>query len=198
MLKLTVPNNSPRVLLHCCCAPCSAAVIECMLENDIRPTVFFFNPNIYPRQEYERRKTEASRFVEAQGLSFVDADYDYALWRSAVKGLENAPERGARCAVCFAFRLSAAVQFARANGFDVVATTLASSRWKDIEQVNRAGREAAAQYENVAFWEQNWRKGGLQERRNALLREHRFYNQKYCGCEFSLLSSRNPCKEQEP
>ncbi len=198
MLTLNAPNGEKRVLLHSCCAPCSAAIIECMLANGIRPTVFYFNPNIYPKEEYEHRKAEAVRFVESQGLDFVEADYDYQLWREAVKGLENEPERGLRCSKCFLIRLNVAAQYAVNQGFMVFATTLASSRWKSLEQVNQAGREAASRYENLTFWKQNWRKGGLQERRNALLKEHQFYNQRYCGCEFSLLSSRNPCKAQEP
>ncbi len=195
MSCLTSPNGVSQVLLHSCCAPCSAAIIECMLANNIRPTVFYFNPNIYPREEYEHRKSEVLRFVSGQGLDFVDADYDYHLWREAVKGLENEPERGLRCARCFAVRLNATAQYASAHGFTVFATTLASSRWKSLEQINQAGRDAASHYENISFWEQNWRKGGLQERRNTLLKENKFYNQLYCGCEFSLLSSRNPYRE---
>ncbi len=197
MLQLALPGNSSNVLLHSCCAPCSAAIIECMLQNGIRPTIFYFNPNIYPKEEYEHRKTEALCFVKSQGLDFVDADYDYGLWLSAVKGLENEPERGKRCMKCFFIRLRATAQYAHAHGFNVFATTLASSRWKNLEQINQAGREAASYYENIVFWEQNWRKGGLQERRCALLKERGFYNQQYCGCEFSLRSSRTPCKEQE-
>ena len=175
-----------KVLLHSCCAPCSAAIIEWMLKNDIRPTVFYFNPNIYPREEYERRKTEAIRFVTSQGLEFIDADYDYEAWRQEVIGLENEPERGKRCLKCFTLRLTATAKYASENGFKVFTTTLASSRWKSLEQINEAGRKAASLYPDTTFWEQNWRKGGLQERRNQLLKEYQFYNQQYCGCEFSM------------
>ncbi len=198
MLSLTAPNNAREVLLHSCCAPCSAAVVECMTASGIRPTVFFFNPNIYPREEYERRKAEALRYVTSLGLPFVDADYDYGAWREKVREFYGEPERGRRCSLCFSIRLEAAARYASEHGFRVFATTLASSRWKDINQVNLAGRRAAEKYESLVFWEQNWRKGGLQERRSALLKENNFYNQLYCGCEFSLLSSRNPCREQEP
>ena len=97
MLKLQTPNGDTRVLLHSCCAPCSSAIIECMLANHIRPTVFYCNPNIYPPEEYEIRKQEAIRFVTSQGLDFVDAEYDHTLWQSRMKGFEEEPERGRRC-----------------------------------------------------------------------------------------------------
>ncbi len=187
MLTLQTPNGETRVLLHSCCAPCSSAIIECLLANGLRPTVFYCNPNIYPLQEYETRKREAQRFVAAQGLDFVDADYDHARWlRDVATGLEDEPERGRRCLHCFALRLEATAAYAEAHGFRLFTTTLASSRWKSLEQINEAGRAAAARHPGTVFWEQNWRKGGLQERRNQLLREHGFYNQLYCGCEFSM------------
>ena len=185
MLKLTPPNGTDRVLLHSCCAPCSSAIIECMLANGLRPTVFYFNPNIYPREEYEIRKQEAVRFVTAQGLDFVDADYDYDRWKARMVGLEGEPERGARCLQCFTLRLTETARYASEHGFTLFTTTLASSRWKSLEQINEAGRLAASRYPGTMFWEQNWRKGGLQDRRNQLLKEYGFYNQQYCGCEFS-------------
>lgn len=187
MLKIETPNKDDKVLLHSCCAPCSSAIIECMVANGIHPTVYYYNPNIYPFEEYEIRKAEAKRFVTSQGLSFVDADYDYDGWKESVCGMENEPERGRRCLQCFKIRLLQTAHYASEHGFTVFTTTLASSRWKSIEQINEAGQWAAAQVDGVTFWEQNWRKGGLQERRNQLLREYGFYNQLYCGCEFSRL-----------
>ena len=187
MLSLQTPNGDTRVLLHSCCAPCSSAIIECMLANGLRPTVFYCNPNIYPQAEYEIRKQEAIRFVTAQGLDFVDADYDHGRWlHDVAAGLEDEPERGHRCLSCFTLRLEATAAYAAAHGFRLFTTTLASSRWKSLEQINEAGRTAAAHHPGTLFWEQNWRKGGLQERRNQLLREYGFYNQLYCGCEFSM------------
>lgn len=106
MLKIQTPNGEDRVLLHSCCAPCSSAIIECLLANGIRPTVFYCNPNIYPQEEYEIRKQEAVRFVTSQNLDFIDADYDYTHWRNTMLGLENEPERGSRCLKCFTLRLT--------------------------------------------------------------------------------------------
>jgi len=185
-LKVTAPLNVDRVLLHSCCAPCSSAIIECMLANGIRPTIYYFNPNIYPQEEYETRKAEAKRFVTTQGLDFVDADYNYTEWLKKVRGLEGEPERGKRCLQCFNIRLTATAHYASEHGFKVFTTTLASSRWKSLEQINEAGRRAMSLYPETIFWEQNWRKGGLQDRRNQLLKEYQFYNQQYCGCEFSM------------
>ena len=186
MLEVKAPNGEDRVLLHCCCAPCSSAIIECLLANGIRPTILYYNPNIYPLSEYETRKNEAKRFVSSQGLDFIDADYDYEAWRHHIRGLEDEPERGRRCFRCFLLRLTETARYAAEHGFTVFTTTLASSRWKSLDQINEAGRQAASMFPGVTFWEQNWRKGGLQERRNTLLREYGFYNQQYCGCEFSL------------
>ena len=132
------------------------------------------NPNIYPQAEYEIRKEEAIRFVTSKNLDFIDADYDYAHWLHTIKGLENEPERGSRCLKCFTLRLTETARYASEHGFSVFTTTLASSRWKSLEQINEAGRRAAALYPDTLFWEQNWRKGGLQERRNQLLKEYDF------------------------
>ena len=174
-----------RLLLHSCCAPCSAAIVEWLLKNGVDTTVFFSTSNIFPEEEYRHRRTELERFLKEQGVPFVDDDYDHQAWLTAVKGLEAEPERGGRCTQCFRFRLLRAARYAAANGFTHLATTLASSRWKDIGQVNQAGLWAVAQVEGVEFVDRNWRKGGLQERRNELLRFYDFYNQQFCGCEFS-------------
>ena len=187
-MKIETPDRKDKVLLHSCCAPCSSAIIECMLANGIHPTIYYYNPNIYPLEEYETRKAEAKRFVTSQGLDFVDADYNYQQWKQGICGLENEPERGKRCLCCFKQRLLETARYAQEHGFTVFTTTLASSRWKSLEQINEAGNWAASQVEGVTFWEQNWRKGGLQERRNQLLKAYNFYNQQYCGCEFSLNS----------
>ncbi|MDR1981563.1 MAG: epoxyqueuosine reductase QueH [Tannerellaceae bacterium] len=173
------------LLLHTCCAPCSAAIIEWLLANGIRPVLFYFNPNIDPQEEYEKRKAECTRYARQQGLEWIDADYDHAAWLQAVAGMEEQPERGARCLHCFKIRLLATAHMAHNLGFDRFATTLASSRWKSLHQIAEAGHWAAAQCAPVTFWEKNWRKDGLSERRRILVEANGFYNQTYCGCEFS-------------
>lgn len=187
MKKPEEDQVSQRILLHCCCAPCSSAILEWMLARDIRPTLFYCNPNIFPLEEYLIRKNEITRYAEKLGLEIIDDDYDHEGWLCEVKGLEQEPERGGRCLKCFKLRLLRAAQKAVELGLPEFTTTLASSRWKSLDQINAAGQWAAEQVNGqVKFNEKNWRKGGLQQRRNELLKENGFYNQLYCGCEFSF------------
>lgn len=197
-----------KVLLHTCCAPCSSAIIEAMMKNGITPVIYYCNPNIYPVEEYMIRKEECSRYARALGLEIVDADYDHDNWLALMKGLEDEPERGGRCLKCFKVRLLRTAQYARDHGFRVITTTLASSRWKSLDQINEAGLWACSEVnvgmplgavgasrpevndvppdDSVIWWNINWRKGGLQERRLEIIKEYGFYNQLYCGCEFSM------------
>ena len=176
-----------HILLHCCCAPCSSAILEWMMARDIKPTLFYCNPNIYPLEEYQIRKNEITRYAEKLGIEIIDDDYDHEAWLCHVKGLEQEPERGGRCLQCFRLRLLRTAQKAVELGFTEFTTTLASSRWKSLDQINAAGQWASEQVGGaVKFNEKNWRKGGLQQRRNELLKENGFYNQLYCGCEFSF------------
>lgn len=189
---LEVPGNAKEILLHTCCAPCSSAIIECLMQHDIRPTIYYCNPNIYPLEEYNIRKNECSRYAQLLGLDIIDADYNHEAWRCTVQGLEGEPERGGRCLQCFKMRLLDTARYAHENGFSVITTTLASSRWKSLEQINQAGRYAVENYPDVIWWDQNWRKGGLSERRIAIIKEYGFYNQQYCGCEFSMRKEESP------
>ncbi|MBR3079696.1 MAG: epoxyqueuosine reductase QueH [Prevotella sp.] len=185
---IIIPEGCQEVLLHACCAPCSSAIVEWLVQHRVKPTVFYFNPNIFPREEYEIRKQESKRHAESLGIQWVDGDYDHEEWRCGIRGLEDEPERGSRCEQCFTLRLTETARKAQELGIRYFATTLASSRWKSLEQIERAGHRAELMVEGVTFWAQNWRKGGLQERRNQLLKEYQFYNQQYCGCEFSIPS----------
>jgi len=192
---IEVPSTASGILLHCCCAPCSGAIVEWMVQNGLRPVIFFSNANIFPKEEYVKRREEIVRYAALFDLEVIDDEYGHDAWLEAVRGLENEPERGARCAACFRFRLLRAARYAAEHGFDTLTTTLASSRWKDLEQVGAAGEWAcgAVAAELAAsgsclrapfWWNQNWRKGGLQPRRDAIIREQDFYNQIFCGCEF--------------
>ncbi len=188
---IRTPDGGDKVILHTCCAPCSSSIIEALLKNGITPIIYYCNPNIYPKEEYEIRKNECTRYAESLGLEIVDADYDHEDWLEAMKGLEDEPERGGRCLKCFKIRLLRTAEYAAERGARVITTTLASSRWKSLEQINEAGRWACEEVgcgtsDRVIWWDQNWRKGGLQERRLQIIREYDFYNQLYCGCEFSM------------
>ena len=185
-----------QILLHCCCAPCSTAIIEWMVEEGLRPGVFFSNSNIVPYEEYVKRREELGRYAASFGLEVVDDEYDHAAWTEYVRSRAGAalagPERGPRCLACFEFRLLRAAHYAASHGYDILTTTLASSRWKDLSQVDAAGRFAVGRYSpptepsgRLIWWNQNWRKGGMQERRNFLIKSCALYNQTWCGCEFS-------------
>jgi len=190
LLPSLLENGGTGLLLHACCAPCSSAIVEWLINHDVRPTIYYYNPNIWPQEEYETRKNESKRHAESLGLRWIDGDYDHEQWLEGVCGLEAEPERGRRCEQCFLLRLTAAARKAQELGIRHFATTLASSRWKNLEQVNAAGLKAQQTVPKTTFWAQNWRKGGLQERRNQLLKQYNFYNQQYCGCEFSIRSEK--------
>lgn len=211
--SIIVPEGCTRVLLHACCAPCSSAIVEWLLAHQIEPVIYYYNPNIYPFEEYEIRKNESKRHAESLGVRWIEGlrvtDYEaaHAEWRKAVCGLENEPERGKRCEKCFYMRLLATAKKAQELGIPYFATTLASSRWKNLEQVNAAGEGAAGEVmgeglqvtgpKPLRFWAQNWRKDGLQDRRNELLKAYKFYNQQYCGCEFSAKARLLSDKEEK-
>ncbi|MCL2469189.1 MAG: epoxyqueuosine reductase QueH [Alphaproteobacteria bacterium] len=178
------PQSGERVLLHVCCAPCSCVILERMKEAELCPSILFYNPNIHPEKEYERRKAEVIRFALIHDIPFFDADYDVQNWMTKTKGLEAVPERGRRCDVCFTMRLSYTAAFAKAKGFSWFATSLSISRQKDQAQVHRAGH-LAAQEGGPAFWDCNWRQQGGLARGAELSREMGFYRQDYCGCLYS-------------
>ena len=198
------PEELKEVLLHACCAPCSSAIVEWMMANGVRPVIYYFNPNIWPREEYEIRKQESKRHAESLGLTWIDGDYDHEEWLHGVCGLEGEPERGRRCERCFTLRLIAAAKKAQELNIQYFTTTLASSRWKSLEQINQAGliaeqtitQHPSPDLPSPKYWAQNWRKGGLYERRNQLLKEYNFYNQQYCGCEFSTRDKSTDIKEK--
>ena len=183
--KVQTPLGERKILLHTCCAPCSSAILECLIHNGLQPTIYYYNPNIHPFDEYEKRMVECRRYAEKLGVEMIEEKYDHEEWLECVQGLENAPERGPRCLECFKMRLLKAAEYASAHDFKVLTTTLASSRWKSLEQINEAGKWAVNQVEGVVWWDQNWRKEGLQPRRGEIIKEMNFYNQLYCGCEYS-------------
>ncbi|MGB2579619.1 hypothetical protein AAIR98_001538 [Elusimicrobium simillimum] len=174
----------PKTLLLSCCAPCSCAVIESLYKDNKDFTVLFYNPNIMPQTEYEKRKQENMRLCQKYSVPFIDLDYDNGAWLEYIKGLENEPERGERCRKCFRYRLARAAAYAKANGFDTFTSVLGVSKYKNLEDVNMIAAEIAAEL-GVPYDNTNWRKNGLEERRRALVKEDNIYNQTYCGCEFS-------------
>ncbi len=187
--KLTLPDGSDKLLLHSCCAPCSGELMEAFVESGIDYTIFFYNPNIHPLKEYELRKQENIRFAEKHGVPFVDADYDTDNWFARAKGMENEPERGIRCTMCFDMRFERSALYAHEHGFSVMTSSLGISRWKNMEQINECGHRAAAPYQDLVYWDYNWRKGGGSSRMIEISKRENFYQQEYCGCVYSLRDS---------
>jgi hypothetical protein len=183
---LTPPQGAKKVLLHSCCAPCSGEVMEAMAASGIEYTIYFYNPNIHPREEYELRKQENIRFAEKTGIPFVDADYDTDNWFARAKGLEWEPERGARCTMCFDMRFDRTALYAHEHGFPVITSCLGLSRWKDMDQINASGERVAAKYPGITYWTYNWRKLGGANRMVEIAKREEFYQQEYCGCVYSL------------
>lgn len=181
-----IPSGSDRVLLHTCCAPCSGAIVEYLVNNGIRPVIYYCNPNIYPVEEYIIRRDECARYAASLGLEMVEDEYCHDEWKQYIRGHEDQPERGTRCTECFKFRLNRAAQYAQSHGLRDITSTLDSSRWKNHSQIMEAGVWATSRTPDVEFWQRNWRQGGLQERRSAIIKEQGFYNQLYCGCEYSM------------
>ena len=184
--KLQIPNGENRLLLHSCCAPCAGEIMEALFVSKIKTSVYFYNPNIHPIEEYEIRKDENKKFCDKLGFEFIDADYDKDNWFKRVKGLENEPERGKRCTKCFDIRFERSALYAKENSFKVFATTLGISRWKDMNQINEAGLRAASRYDEVKYWDFNWRKEGGSSRMIEISKREHFYQQEYCGCVYSL------------
>lgn len=175
---------SPKLLLHVCCGPCSTEVIG-RLARDHELILFFFNPNIFPAEELERREAEARRYAEGHGHRFIADGPGHAGWLEAVRGLEGEPEGGKRCAICFAHRLEAAAKKAREEGADLFTTTLTISPHKNAAAVNAAGEEAGRKA-GVRFLAADFKKQDGFLKSCRLAREAGMYRQEYCGCEFSV------------
>lgn len=184
--KLVLPENGKKLLLHSCCAPCSGEVMEAIIASGIDFTIYFYNPNIHPRKEYDLRKEENIRFAEKHNIPFVDADYDVDNWFERAKGMELEPERGIRCTMCFDMRFERTALYAYENGFDIISSSLGISRWKNMDQINDCGIRAAGHYEGITYWTYNWRKKGGSARMLEISKKEQFYMQEYCGCAYSL------------
>jgi epoxyqueuosine reductase len=184
--KLIPPIESGRVLMHSCCAPCAGELMQSMTESGIDYAIFFYNPNIHPKKEYEIRKQENVRYAKANNIPFIDADYDVDNWFERTKGMEFEPERGKRCTACFDMRFERTALYAYENGFPVITSSLGISRWKNMDQINDSGLKAAEHYDGISYWTFNWRKKGGAARMYEIAKEENFYKQEYCGCVYSL------------
>lgn len=184
-------ETTPSLLLHCCCAPCSSYVLE-YLADYFSITVFFYNPNLFPRDEYYKRKEELIRFIGEMPFKnpvrYLDCDYRHEEFLELCGGFADDPEGGRRCALCFRQRLSATAKAAADGGFDCFTTTLTISPLKNAEVLNSIGQKCADEYGSRWLPSDFKKKGGYQ-RSIVLSKEHGLYRQDYCGCEFSIRSN---------
>lgn len=189
-------NRVPTLFLHSCCAPCSSYVLE-YLAKYFRITVFYYNPNIYPPEEFSTRAAEQERLIgelNEAGLSgdgakihpikLIRGEYQPEVYYETVKGFEGEPEGGARCTECFRLRLNEAARLAKEGGFDYFTTTLSISPLKDAKRLNTLGEEAGERF-GVKFLNADFKKKNGYKRSIELSREHNLYRQNYCGCVFS-------------
>ena len=181
-------GQRPQLLLHACCAPCSSATLE-RLADHFDVTILYYNPNIAPPEEYHRRQAELERFVRdagyaARGITVVELPYDPQEFYTAVKGLENEPERGGRCTVCYRLRMRRAAQYAKEHSFDWFTTTLSISPHKDAARINQIGQELEAEF-GIRHLPSDFKKQNGYLRSLQLSEEYGLYRQDYCGCEFS-------------
>ena len=180
-------DRKPTLLLHSCCAPCSSYVLE-YLNRYFDITVFYFNPNISPEEEYTKRVNEVKRLIAempADGkIKFIEGGYEPQKFFNCAKGLEDAPEGGARCLKCFELRLGEAARAAREMNFDYVCTTLTISPLKNADNLNRIGAEQAQRY-GVRWLPSDFKKKNGYKRSIELSNEYNLFRQNYCGCVFS-------------
>ena len=186
MNKLELPKGHKRLLLHSCCAPCSGDIMLRLKESNIDYTIYFYNPNIHPREEYLLRKNENLEFARKHKIPFIDDDYDTRNWFDQTKGQEWEPERGKRCSTCFDMRFLKTAQYAELHGFSIISSTLGISRWKDMNQINNSGKYAASKFKGLSYWDFNWRKENGSHRMIEVSKDEGFYMQEYCGCVYSL------------
>ena len=174
----------PKMLLHVCCAPCSAHVTGELAQNH-QMILYFFNPNIHPREEYERRRDEARRWAEGEGIEFIEEPYRPEEWFARTKGMENEPEKGARCRACFDIRMEAAAAKASQMGADIFGAALSVSPHKRAEDINTAGNAAGGRA-GVPFMAADFKKREGFKLAMKKARELGLYRQDYCGCIYSM------------
>jgi len=186
-------KSKPSLLLHCCCSPCASYVLECLVQ-DYKTTLLFYNPNIEPREEYDKRRDEIYRLLEIIALDkrvgnslptfevkLLECEYDNTVFESAVLSLRNEPEGGKRCRVCFELRLEETARRARAGEYDIFATTLSVGPHKDAELINEIGRKISDEL-GVEYLSSNFKTNDGFKRSVELSKKYGLYRQRYCGC----------------
>jgi predicted adenine nucleotide alpha hydrolase (AANH) superfamily ATPase len=177
-------KEKSEIILHTCCAVCGAFLIE-KLEESFSPIIFFYNPNIWPKEEYEKRKESVQELARIYNVEFIEGAYEHEKWLEAVKNLKNEPEGGKRCEICFKIRISESVALTKKRGIKVFATTLSISPYKNGKIINEIGERITndtgikfLKLVDICEKKEAWQKT------RQLSKEYNFYHQNYCGCEF--------------
>ena len=179
----TFNGEKKKLLLHSCCGPCSTAVIERLLPYfDI--TVIYYNPNIEPQEEYEKRKKVQQEFLKEINVSFIDSPWNNEEFHKVTKGLEHEPEGGKRCHVCYGLRLRYVADIAKKNKFDYFTTTLTVSPYKNSDIINRIGNSIGYE-KNIKYLYSDFKKREGYKRSILLSKEYKLYRQNYCGCLYA-------------
>jgi len=173
-----------KVLLHACCAPCASYPIQKLIEDNFEPVIFFYNPNIFPSDEYNIRRVELEKYCAKIGVKYIEGKYEIKNFYEAIKGFENEPEKGKRCSICFNLRLDKTANLAKELKIKYFTTTLSVSPHKNSNQIFEEGRKVALKY-GVEFLEYNFKKQDGFKISRAIAKENNMYAQSYCGCEFS-------------
>lgn len=185
---LTNLNYTPKILLHSCCAPCSSQVITLLTEYfDI--TILYYNPNIYPKDEYIKRKEEQIKLINEiehkNKIDIIDSDYENNIYENTIKGLENEPEGGKRCQQCFILRLEKTAQIAKKLNYNYFSTTLTVSPHKNSTIINNIGYELEKKY-NIKWLPSDYKKEEGYKKSIELSKKYNLYRQDYCGCKYSV------------
>lgn len=177
-------NNNKKILVHSCCAPCSTSVFEKLDQEGFDIEGFFFNPNIFPEDEYKRRLDEFVAFSHYKKIK-ANVSENFDRWNQLIKGLDSEPEGGKRCKTCFLFRLEETAKFALKNDFDSFTTVLTVSPYKNSALINKIGKILEQKY-NICFYAADFKKNNGFKRSLELSKQYGLYRQKYCGCKFSI------------
>lgn len=185
--RIKEKGKVPTILLHSCCAPCSSHVIT-FLKDYFDITIIYYNPNIYPYEEYKKRKDEQIRLLNEikskNKLNIIDCDYDNNIYEKTIKGLEKEKEGGSRCYKCFWLRLDKTAQIAKENNYDYFSTTLTISPYKNSTVINEIGKELETIY-NITWLYSDYKKKDGYKKSIQLSKEYNLYRQNYCGCIYS-------------
>ena len=178
-----------KLLLHACCASCAVGVLEKLKYHPAKITLFFYNPNIHPKKEFERRLEDVRKIAKLYSVPLIVPEQTESEWHSYIKGFEHEPEKGKRCQLCFELRLKKTAEYAKKHGFQAFATTLTISPHKSAEMINKIGKRYQDQL--VKYISSDFKKYKGYELSVALSKQLNLYRQNYCGCVYSKKSSKN-------